>query len=229
MRLDEKRVVIIGGSSGIGLETARLARGRGGVRHHRREIRGPAATGGREPGSPTRRLGKTPTDRLRCVVADIAEESSVRSLFDGETQVDHLFLPAGELRPGAADVLGVRPGMAAVDPRDPPPRRGPGHTPGEAQDAGRLHHLDVRPLLDPPRGRRGDGGGGRRRCGGDDPGPGARPGPDPRQRRGPRADRDATLGRLRHASRGDRRAGGQTAGRPDRSARGGGRGGRSSS
>ena len=44
-------------------------------------------------------------DRLRAVVADLSEESSIRSLFTGEGHVDHVFVPAGELRPGGGDLL----------------------------------------------------------------------------------------------------------------------------
>ena len=107
MRLDEKRVVIIGGSSGIGLETARLAL-----------VEGASVTIAGRSEDRLRRAAedlefsyedasrKEPTDRLRCAVADMADAASVKALFAGERYVDHLFLPAGELRPGTADVLG---------------------------------------------------------------------------------------------------------------------------
>ena len=97
MRLDGKRVVIIGGSSGIGLESARLAladgafvtiagRSEGRLRRRREPVvhprhadtAGPASLGCRR--------------RHRRAVAS----SPVR----GEERIDHLFLPAGELRPG---------------------------------------------------------------------------------------------------------------------------------
>jgi NAD(P)-dependent dehydrogenase (short-subunit alcohol dehydrogenase family) len=44
-------------------------------------------------------------DRIRAVVADIAEESSIESLFAAETRVDHVFVPAGELRPAGGDAM----------------------------------------------------------------------------------------------------------------------------
>jgi len=44
---------------------------------------------------------------VRPVVADVTDESSIRALFEGEPRVDHLFVPAGELRPGDGDVLGA--------------------------------------------------------------------------------------------------------------------------
>lgn len=96
MRLEGKRVVIIGGSSGIGLETARLAMAQGGVvtiagRSEDRLRRAAASLSG----------GK----RLRSVIADLTDEASIKSLFSAESHVDHVFVPAGELRPGTADVL----------------------------------------------------------------------------------------------------------------------------
>src|SRR5271170_750070 len=95
MRLDGNRVVIIGGSSGIGLETARLALAEGAF----------VTIAGRS----AERLRKAATilasDRLQSVVADLSDESSIQSLFDKEARVDHVFVPAGELRPGGGDAL----------------------------------------------------------------------------------------------------------------------------
>src|ERR1700728_942477 len=97
MGLDNKRVVIIGGSSGIGLETARLALAEG----------APLTIAGRSEDRLRRAADSVLSggDRLRSVVADLSEESSLRSLFTGEGQVDHVFVPAGELRPGGGDLL----------------------------------------------------------------------------------------------------------------------------
>jgi NAD(P)-dependent dehydrogenase (short-subunit alcohol dehydrogenase family) len=44
---------------------------------------------------------------VRSVVADVTDDGSVKALFDGETRVDHVFLPAGELKPGGGDMLGA--------------------------------------------------------------------------------------------------------------------------
>ena len=35
----------------------------------------------------------------------MTDEASIRTLFEGEPRIDHLFLPAGELRPGGGDAL----------------------------------------------------------------------------------------------------------------------------
>src|ERR1700685_3047366 len=60
-------------------------------------------------GRSAERLRKAATilasDRLQSVVADLSDESSIRSLFANETRVDHVFVPAGELRPGGGDAL----------------------------------------------------------------------------------------------------------------------------
>ena len=97
MRLYNQRVVIIGGSSGIGLETARLALAEGGL----------VTIAGRSEERLRRAADSVLSggDRLRTVVADLSEESSIRSLFTGEGRVDHVFVPAGELRPGGGDLL----------------------------------------------------------------------------------------------------------------------------
>src|ERR1700733_8004100 len=97
MRLDGKRVVIIGGSSGIGLATARqaLAEGAFVTIAGRSEERLRRAAESISPGR----------DRLRPIVADLSDESSIRSLFEGENRVDHVFVPGGELRPGGGDLL----------------------------------------------------------------------------------------------------------------------------
>jgi NAD(P)-dependent dehydrogenase (short-subunit alcohol dehydrogenase family) len=106
MKLDGKRVAIIGGSSGIGLETAREALAEGAFvtiagrsEDRLRQAADRLKNSSKEGGT------KGAADRLRTVVADLADESSVRSLFAGETRVDHVFVPAGELRPESGDVL----------------------------------------------------------------------------------------------------------------------------
>ena len=95
MRLDGKQVVIIGGSSGIGLETARLALTEGAF----------VTIAGRSEDRLRKAAKGLGSDRLRSVVADLADESSIRSLFADESRIDHIFVPAGELRPGGGDLL----------------------------------------------------------------------------------------------------------------------------
>ena len=106
MKLDGKCVTIIGGSSGIGLETAREALAEGAIvtiagRSERRLLQAAERLGDSSQGN----AAKGALDRLKTVAADLADESSVRSLFAAETCVDHVFVPAGELRPESADVL----------------------------------------------------------------------------------------------------------------------------
>ena len=66
MRLESKRVVIIGGSSGIGLETARLALAEGAL----------VTIAGRSEDRLRRAADRVLSggDRLRSVVADLSEE-----------------------------------------------------------------------------------------------------------------------------------------------------------
>ena len=102
MRLEGKHLVVIGGSSGIGLETARLALAEGAsvtiAGRSEDRLRRAAETLGNAPAA-------GPTTGVRTVRADITDESSVRALFEGGPLVDHLFLPAGELQPGGGDVM----------------------------------------------------------------------------------------------------------------------------
>jgi NAD(P)-dependent dehydrogenase (short-subunit alcohol dehydrogenase family) len=105
MRLEGKHLVVVGGSSGIGLETARLALAEGASvtiagRSEDRLRRAVESLGN------SREVGPA-GGRVRPVVADVTDESSVRALFEGGPRVDHLFVPAGELRPGGGDVLGA--------------------------------------------------------------------------------------------------------------------------
>src|SRR5437879_2010924 len=94
--LDGKRVVIVGGSSGIGLETAKQALA----------ARASVTVAGRSQDR-LRQAAETlgASDRLRTVVADMADGASIQRLFASESSVDHVFLPAGELRPESADLL----------------------------------------------------------------------------------------------------------------------------
>jgi NAD(P)-dependent dehydrogenase (short-subunit alcohol dehydrogenase family) len=101
MRLDGKQVIIIGGSSGIGLETARLALAEGAS----------VLIAGRSEERLRKAAAALNSEKLRTAVADISGETSIQAMFAAEKQIDHVFLPAGELRPGGGDVL-------ATDMRD---------------------------------------------------------------------------------------------------------------
>jgi NAD(P)-dependent dehydrogenase (short-subunit alcohol dehydrogenase family) len=96
MRFDDKHLVIVGGSSGIGLETARLALAEGAAvtiagRSEERLRKAVQILGG--------------SAKIRSVVADVTNEASIQALFECGPRVDHVFLPAGELQPGSIDVL----------------------------------------------------------------------------------------------------------------------------
>jgi NAD(P)-dependent dehydrogenase (short-subunit alcohol dehydrogenase family) len=96
MRFDDKHLVIVGGSSGIGLETARIALAEGAA----------VTIAGRSE----ERLRKAVHDlggspKIRPVVADVTNEVSIQALFESGPRVDHVFIPAGELQPGSGDVL----------------------------------------------------------------------------------------------------------------------------
>ena len=82
MALEGEHVVVVGGSSGIGLETARQALAAGASvtiagRSEDRLRRAAADLGG----------------AVRSVVADVTDDGSVKALFDGETRVDHVSCP----------------------------------------------------------------------------------------------------------------------------------------
>lgn len=97
MNLNGQQVVIIGGSSGIGLATAQLALNAGAK----------VAIAGRTQ----QRLDLAASslvfeeDQLETFIADMSNAVSIESLFSNFAQVDHIFLPAGELRPDSVDIM----------------------------------------------------------------------------------------------------------------------------
>lgn len=95
MKLDAKQLLIIGGSSGIGLETARLALAEGAF----------VTIAGRSEERLRKAAQNLDSDRLRSIVADLSDESSIRSLFVKVDRIDHIFVPAGQLQPGGGDAL----------------------------------------------------------------------------------------------------------------------------
>ncbi len=88
MKLQGAHVVVIGGSTGIGLAAAKLARQEG----------ADVTIAGRSSEKLTaaqRELGEA-----RTVAADITDESSVAQVFDGLSQVDHVVISAGTIISG---------------------------------------------------------------------------------------------------------------------------------
>ena len=79
-----RRVVVVGGTSGMGLATVRAAAAQGAEASPRAPAgRRPRAGGGRRPGD-----------------VDVTDAASVRALFDGGP-LDHLFVPPRRVTPGA--------------------------------------------------------------------------------------------------------------------------------
>lgn len=86
MTLQGQNIVIIGGSTGIGFETARLALQQGAN----------VTIAGRSQ----EKLAKAKfqlVGNVRTVVTDVAEEASVNRIFEGLDRVDHVFITAGGL------------------------------------------------------------------------------------------------------------------------------------
>jgi NAD(P)-dependent dehydrogenase (short-subunit alcohol dehydrogenase family) len=86
MTLEGKRVVMVGGTSGMGLATVRAA-----VEHG-----ADAVSAGRRPVAE-----REPLQGVTHVELDVTDEDSVRALFDRVGRVDHLFISASPGVPGA--------------------------------------------------------------------------------------------------------------------------------
>jgi NAD(P)-dependent dehydrogenase (short-subunit alcohol dehydrogenase family) len=80
-----QRVVVVGGTSGMGLATARAAVGQG----------ADVVAAGRRPIA-----DRAPVDGVRHAQVDVTDESSVRALFDDVGRLDHLFVSASPGSPG---------------------------------------------------------------------------------------------------------------------------------
>lgn len=106
MQLEGKQVVVLGGSSGIGLATARLASQAGAkvtiTGRSEEKLRQAAA-----------QLGE-----VQFVVGNVADETAVRGIFEKMDTVDHVFFAAGGLGGGGriidTDIQDLRP---AIDER----------------------------------------------------------------------------------------------------------------
>jgi NAD(P)-dependent dehydrogenase (short-subunit alcohol dehydrogenase family) len=85
VNLDGTRVVVVGGTSGMGLATARLA----------------AALGAEVVAAARRPLeAREPLERVRQARVDTTDEASVRALFDEVGELDHLFVSSSPGSPG---------------------------------------------------------------------------------------------------------------------------------
>jgi NAD(P)-dependent dehydrogenase (short-subunit alcohol dehydrogenase family) len=104
MNLKGKRVVIIGGSSGIGLATAKLAACAGaGV-----------VIASRSPGKLERASAEIPGE-VEAVAVDLRDENSLQRFFDHVGKFDHLTTPAAEVTDGPFLDVDLRQARAAFD------------------------------------------------------------------------------------------------------------------
>jgi len=103
MWLKDKTVVILGGSSGIGLATAQAALGEGAK----------VVITGRSRDRLEAARVKLQTD-VRAVALDVTDEEGTRALFGGFEHVDHVFITAGLVAFDpklAPDTAGLRPAL----------------------------------------------------------------------------------------------------------------------
>ena len=100
MTLSGRRVVIIGGTSGMGLATVRAASGQG----------ADVVAAGRRPVA-----DREPIDGVTQAQVDVTDEASVRALFDGLGEVDHLFVSASPGSPGPFLEQGLGEARSFVD------------------------------------------------------------------------------------------------------------------
>ena len=103
MTLEKKVVVVLGGSTGMGLATARAAAAEGAQ----------VVITGRSQEKLTAAIAQLPAGSQSAVL-DVANEAGTRSLFEQLGHVDHIFITAGTVTLGAglsADTETLRPGM----------------------------------------------------------------------------------------------------------------------
>ena len=96
MSLGDKRVVVVGGTSGMGLATVRLAA----------ELGAGVVAAGRRPLEE-----REPLAGVRQARVDVTDEASVKALFDEVGELDHLFVSSSPGSPGPLleqDLAGAR-------------------------------------------------------------------------------------------------------------------------
>lgn len=94
MSMNGEQVVVIGGSSGIGLAVARMARAEGAVVTI-------ASRSAERLADAQRTLAQDEGVPPRTAVVDVADEASIAALFEGMPRVDHVLISAGTLGNGA--------------------------------------------------------------------------------------------------------------------------------
>lgn len=104
LRLQGKRIVIIGGSSGIGLATAKMAAAEGAL----------VVLASRSLEKLDKAKAEIP-GRVEVFTVDIREENSVKQLFDAVGEFDHLTTPGGELVSGRFLDLDIQDAKKAFD------------------------------------------------------------------------------------------------------------------
>jgi NAD(P)-dependent dehydrogenase (short-subunit alcohol dehydrogenase family) len=102
MQLSGKKVVVVGGSSGIGYSTAELAKAEGAevTIASRNADRLKAAAG---------KLG------VKSIAADVASDDSVAQLFQACGAVDHVVVTAAQLRPGPFKTVSMEDSRATME------------------------------------------------------------------------------------------------------------------
>jgi NAD(P)-dependent dehydrogenase (short-subunit alcohol dehydrogenase family) len=88
MDLNGKKVVVIGGSSGMGLATAKLAK------EHGAKVT-IASRSRAKLDQALQQIGDA-----RAIVADITDESDIKGIFEQRDQIDHVFISAGMMLTG---------------------------------------------------------------------------------------------------------------------------------
>jgi NAD(P)-dependent dehydrogenase (short-subunit alcohol dehydrogenase family) len=102
--LENRRVVVVGGSSGIGLATARLA-ARAGAR---------VSIAGRSP-EKLERAKEDVGGGVETGALDITREGAVRSFFEDTGEIDHLVLPGSSVQTGSLSELETEAARASMD------------------------------------------------------------------------------------------------------------------
>jgi NAD(P)-dependent dehydrogenase (short-subunit alcohol dehydrogenase family) len=134
MKLAGKKVVVVGGSSGIGLSTAELAKAEG----------ADVVIASRS----AEKL-KAAADKIgaRAIAADVTSDDSVANLFKQCGQVDHVVVTAAQLRTGPFKTVSMDdvrvPGAARVSPIFATAARSPWCRASSAFVRGRLRPLSA--------------------------------------------------------------------------------------